>query len=274
MPGNELEQEKKIKEDKNLEIKADDNKQHEIEDNIDKRREYPPEVIDADNLRQETLKFKEHWAQMIDRLEKLKGPKKMVAAKNYIENIETAIIQLNIELSSTKWELEKYIMYKKVGHFIESFKTNFSMSGENEKQEKEIRGRIASTIAGGSERFKEEDIPPVNIPAIVTFCARIAALQEKISLLIETKVLISGYEGSDDYRFAKFHIGKALENIESPYSSEPHFRNLISYCGNIGADISFIDQAMKYQKEKKYDEARKELQKLDEQITQLFNEQT
>lgn len=218
----------------------------------EKDSSYSTEIAEINDLRQETIRFEGHWNSIIGRLEKLKGPKRAEAAKNYIENIDEVSIQLQTELNSVKWELEKYIRYTRVGDFIESLKSS-------------------SSISSGLEIFKEEHIPPVNIPAIITLCARMAALQEKISLLKETKVLVSGYEISDDYRFAKDHLGKILKNIESPHTCEVHFQNLISYCGSVGADISYLGKAMKYQKEGRYDDARNELYQLDKQLTEFFN---
>lgn len=259
-------------------------------------------VLKVEHLQQEVVRFEKHTQDITKKLESMKGYERVHAAEEYDESLRTLSGKLEDELKRTRESLYKFVMEAKVGQYIDSFKNSFSSSYKGpeakspEEQQQEAREQIETAVSTASEGFKMENIPPVNIPAIIALCARIASLEEKITLVGETRVMVSGYkqyegrekdEIKEQTKKGKEYIGKILFNAEKTpeeiYSygyeidkkkevdMEYYFRTVAAACGELGLDSVKILKAQQYYKIGNFDSMRDELYNLDKDLTEVFN---
>lgn len=149
--------------------------------NLKKISERPEQKeINVDFLMAEAERFDEKMKEMLETLKNAPEEKQKRMASIYERSLVDFRRSLKSELYLLKAELKNYVGIR-AGHFIDNFSASFST--------KKSDIAISNTIG----LLKDENIPPVNIPAIASILEQIGLINYKLGLIEENKVLVSGY---------------------------------------------------------------------------------
>lgn len=136
--------------------------------------------INVDFLMAEAKRFDEKMKEMLETIKNAPEEERKRMAHIYENSLVAFKRSLTLELRHLKAELRNYVGIR-TGHFIDNFSASFST--------KKPDVAISNTIG----LLKDEDIPPVNIPAIASILEQIGLINYKLGLIEENKVLVSGY---------------------------------------------------------------------------------
>ena len=185
-------------------------------------------VAKVEELVEDSRQFEKVIEGMIKRAQSLKGARRTDTVNNYRKQLERFHSDTDWQLTKVNNAIDRH-MKVRVGEFVEKIGSNFGAQSAE------------ATVNQGFEYFKSENIPPVNLPAIVANSARIAALQHKMFLIKQAEIAIGGQAPSPEFQSTATSLKQVIDEVlEAPGRFLIHAKLIYSYANALGINKKLI----------------------------------